>query len=213
MLVIGVAGGIASGKSLVTKCLQHFGASVLDADKLGHEVLRQTEVIERLVARWGSGILAGRQIDRKRLAQIVFAPGPNGQLELQALEAVTHPRIGSLIRSEMESIQQRCQPPATVLDAPVMFKAGWDQLCDKVVFVEVPQKVRKQRAACRGWDQDELAKRESRQTPVSEKRNLSTDVIDNSGSMQETFLQVRDLWRKWKLDLPNELESLPSALF
>lgn len=213
MLVIGVAGGVASGKSLVTKCLQHFGASVLDADKLGHEVLQQPEVIEQIVARWGTDVLSDeRTIDRKRLARIVFATGPDGQFELAALEQITHPRIAHLIQVRMGEIQQNADPPAMVLDAPVMFKAGWDLLCDKIVFVDTPLAVRQSRSADRGWAADELAKRESHQLSIAEKRSRSTDVIDNSGSKQETFIAVRELWRNWNLDLPIELEA-PSTLF
>ncbi|MEL7497260.1 MAG: dephospho-CoA kinase [Planctomycetota bacterium] len=212
MLVIGVAGGVASGKSLVTRCLEHFGACVLDADKLGHEVLLQTEVIGLIVDRWGSGILVDNMIDRKRLAEIVFATGPSGQQELEALEAITHPRIGQLVRERIQAFRDNRQCQATVLDAPVMFKAGWDQVCDEILFVDAPLDVRQQRAASRGWDEDELTKRESRQIAVSVKKNLSTGIIDNSGSIEETYYQVRDLWRQWNLKLPEKLES-PSTLF
>ena len=213
MLVIGVAGGVASGKSLVTKCLQHFGASVLDADKLGHEVLQQPDVIEQIVARWGTSVLTDeRTIDRKQLAGIVFSPGAQGQQELAALEAITHPRIAKLIEIRMSEIESVIQPPALVLDAPVMFKAKWDLLCDKIVFVETPLEVRQRRAADRGWPANELAKRESHQTAISEKRSRSTDVIDNSGSKHETYQALQKLWQSWGLALPNGLES-PSTLF
>lgn len=213
MLVIGVAGGVASGKSLVTKCLEHFGASVLDADKLGHEVLQQPEVIEQIVARWGTSVLTDeRTIDRKYLAGIVFASGAEGQLELAALESITHPRIAELIRVRMSEIQSVVQPPALVLDAPVMFKAKWDLFCDKIVFVDTPLELRQRRASDRGWAADELAKRESHQTAISEKRTRSTDVIDNSGSKHETYQALQKLWQSWGLALPDNLES-PSTLF
>ena len=83
MLVIGIAGGVASGKSLVTDCFQHFGATVLDADQIGHEVLQRTVLVQQLVDQFGDGILSDGQVDRSRLARIVFAKAPEGPSALK----------------------------------------------------------------------------------------------------------------------------------
>ena len=89
--------------------------------------------------------------------------------------------------------------PAAVLDAPVLLKAGWDAICDQVVFVETRLEVRQARARQRGWNADELARREASQTPLAEKRARATAVIENSGSPAQTAIQVEALWRQWGL--------------
>ena len=212
MLVIGIAGGVASGKSLVTRCFQHFGATVLDGDQVGHEVLQQEALIQQIVDHFGDGILCDGQIDRSRLAHIVFAEAPDGPTALKELEAITHPRIGELIMGKLELARQNPNCQACVLDAPVMFKAGWDKLCDKLVFVDVPLDIRKQRASTRGWDDDELTKREANQISVKLKRDQATDIIDNSHTKETAFQQAAEAWLAWGLNLPRELQS-PSSLF
>ena len=216
MLVIGLAGGIASGKSLVAHCFELLGAIVLDADRFGHEVLEEPDVITSIAAHWGETILRNGRIDRKALGRIVFDPTQQDASHLERLEQITHPRIQTKIRNRIAELKQTAAGesgvPAVVLDAPVMFKAGWDQQCDKIVFVESDISVREERARQRGWSSDELARRESFQTPLDEKRRRSTNTIHNSQSKLATFEQVRDLWQQWGLPLPSKL-NLPTTLF
>lgn len=210
MLVIGLAGGVASGKSLVASCFEHFGATVLDADRAGHEVLREPKVIAAIKSQWGEIVLKDGEIDRGALARIVFDSTSEDPNQLERLEQITHPGIGRKIRERLAQLES--QAIAVVLDAPVMFKAGWDRLCDKIVFVDTVASLRQKRARQRGWDDDEFAKREARQTPLAEKRSKSTDFIENSKSKEETYIQARELWRSWNLPLPTQLDS-PTTLF
>ena len=197
MLVIGLVGGIACGKSFVAECFAELGAKILDADKIGHEVLEQSDVISEIQIAWPNVVLADGQIDRKSLAQIVFQ-SDGVSMQLDRLESITHPQIGKLIRQRLlEFKRQTCV--AAVLDAPVMIKAGWHSVCDKLVFIEADLKTRIERANSRGWDVGELSRRESFQVSIEEKRRLSTDILDNSGSKNETQLQVDRLWAEWKL--------------
>ncbi len=212
MLVIGIAGGVASGKSLATDCFQHFGATVLDGDRIGHEVLQQTVLIQQIVDHFGDGILRDGQIDRSRLAEIVFAKAPDGPSALKTLEAITHPKIGEQILQRLEIARQDPNCQACVLDAPVMFKVGWDKLCDKIVFVDAPLETRNQRARARGWGSDELVKREKNQIAVEVKRQRATDIIDNSNSKESTFEQAAEMWLSWGLILAKDL-LVPSTLF
>ncbi len=201
MLIIGLAGGIASGKSFVAACFEQLGAALIDADQVGHEVLDQPEVRLLLVSRWGADIVKDDKVDRRRLAEIVFRSDGDEQ-QLVELEEITHPRIRQRIESRIETLCVSGRVPAVILDAPVMFRAGWDDICNQVVFVDVPLPLRKQRAGSRGWDQGELERRESRQVAVEEKKKRSTCVVDNSGSQRQTREQVEQLWRKW--ELPHE---------
>lgn len=202
MLVVGIAGGIACGKSLVARQFQRLGAVVLDVDQVGHRVLHDPEALEAIKAQWGDCILAeDGKVDRQALAEIVFAPEREGQpSQLEILERITHPRIARFVREQLTKLQTDESIPVVVLDAPVMFKAGWDKFCDKIIFVDVPFELRAKRAMeARNWSQDELTARENQQLPLAEKREKSTDTIDNSGTPEQLFEQIRDLWNQWGL--------------
>ena len=197
MLTIGLSGGVASGKSLVARLLAERGAEVLDADAAGHTVLEYPEVKAALAARWGTRVLnAAGKIDRPTVGRIVFEPTPGGREELAFLEGLSHPRIGNLLEDQRTAAAAR-NAPAVVLDAPIMFKAGWDRLCDVLIFVDAPLPLRRERALTRGWDEAELDRRESLQLPLAEKRARSQVVIDNSGPISAIRPQVERFWREW----------------
>jgi dephospho-CoA kinase len=188
--IIGLLGGVASGKSRVAQMFAQLGAVVLEGDRIGHEVLRQPDVIASAVDRWGRGVLdASGQIDRSRLGQIVF----NNAGELAYLEQLTHPRIGAVLRQRIAAVPRGT--PAVVLDAAVMLKAGWYRLCDNIVFVDAPREVRLARAALRGWPASEFKRREAAQESVDEKKRHADQIIDNSASLEHTAEQVRQFWR------------------
>jgi len=195
LIVIGLLGGVASGKSLVAKQFCSLGAKLLDGDRTGHEVLRLPEVEQAARRRWGDTIFGddGR-IDRKRLAKIVFAPPPSGPPELQYLEQLTHPLIGQRLAEQVDQLRVAGNVKAAVLDAPVMVKAGWHTLCDRIVFVDAPREVRLERARSRGWTDKDFAAREEAQESLEQKRQLADVVIDNSGSTELTQAQVERFW-------------------
>ena len=153
MKKIGVAGGVASGKSLVAKQFQELGAVVLDADRVGHEVLRDPQVKTLIRDRWGSEVFdTDGEVNRKSLAAIVFANTDRGRAELAELEKITHPGIRKSLQLKIERLIQQKKCSAVILDAPVMFKSGWNHFCDVIVFVENPLAVRLKRVSARGWD-------------------------------------------------------------
>ena len=195
MKVIGIAGGIASGKSRVTQFLAERGAYVLDADRIGHEVLRRPDVRAEIRERWGDLVFNGDgNVDRAALAQIVFAAPPQGPRDLAILEQITHPRIQDAIHEQLAGLRRQ-GVPAVVLDAPVMFKAGWDRDCDVVLFVETPEHRRRQWARDRGWTEEQLAARERAQLPIAEKRARSSAFLRNDGGLQELEQQVEAFWQ------------------
>ena len=195
--VVGLVGGVASGKSLVARQFAELGALELDADRAGHEVLLQKEVEEAARARWGETIFdpAGH-IDRRRLGQIVFAPGEAGSRELAFLQQLTHPRIVKVLEKRATAAHSRGYRVA-VVDAPVLLEAGWGRLCDPIVYVEAAQELRRARARQRGWSDADFDAREAAQKTLTEKRLKAEEVIDNSGSLDATRAQVQDLWRRW----------------
>ncbi len=200
MLVIGLAGGIACGKSLVAACFEELGGVVIDADKVGHEVLAMPSTVEQIAQKWGGRVVVEGEINRRELAKIVFPPDTDLPTDaLRYLEQLTHPEIGKIVHRRLERFRVEGMVPAVVLDAPVMFKANWDRFCDRIVFIDADLKTRLQRAQGRGWSATELERRESYQIPLQQKRKRSTDLLNNSGCIDELKQQIRQLWRQWKL--------------
>jgi len=188
--VIGILGAIASGKSAVTRALAALGAAVHDADKEVGELLNAPEVLERIAREVDPRAVAGGALDRKALADAVFADADTRA----ALEAILHPPV-------LESARRlaRNPPPgasAVVIDAPLLIEAGLDALCDELWYVDTPREVRVRRASdTRGWSEDELDRRERAQIPLEEKRGRADRVIDNSGSLDELEERVASAWR------------------
>jgi dephospho-CoA kinase len=194
MKTLGLLGGVASGKSVVAKKLRDLGAIVLNADTVGHEVLRLPHVKEAARKRWGASIFDDDgEIERKRLAVIVFAQTDAGRVELEYLEKLTHPEIGRRLHEQLNQLKEDGIQVA-VLDAPVMLKAGWDQFCDQMWFIDAPYEVRMRRAKDRGWSEEEFRAREMAQEPIELKRELADLVLDNSGDIRYTHRQIERFW-------------------
>lgn len=196
MKIIGILGGVASGKSRVAEQFRHLGAKILNADQVGHDVLREPEVIQAVRERWGDAVIAeDGQIDRSEVAKIVFAPPPAGPEELAFLEQLTHPRIGTRLQQAFERMRQDTDPQVVILDAPVMLKAGWNRFCDHILYIEAPRHLRRERARKRGWSDSDFAARELAQESLETKRAAADHVIDNSGSIDSTRRQIESFWQ------------------
>ncbi len=195
MQLIGIVGGVASGKSAVAEQLKQLGATVLDADRIGHEVLRLPEVRHELEQRWGKQVFdSDNQIDRAAVARIVFSREPGAAGELAALERITHRRITKSIKDKVDTLAAD-GVRHVVLDAAVMMKAGWDKLCDRIVYVDVPRELRLERALKRGWSEEEFDRREDAQKSLNVKRDRADVVIDNSDSLESTRAQLERFLR------------------
>lgn len=192
--VIGLVGGIGSGKTAVAAELVKHGGWLINADQFGHEALRQAELKERIVVHFGRDILGADQIDRKKLGAKVFVD----ENELRALEAIVFPFIGDRIREEIDRARRREDALFVVLDAAVMLEAGWNGTCDKLIFVEAPRETRLARVRQqRGWTEADLAAREALQMPLDEKLRRADAVIDNSGASEALANRVAALLRNW----------------
>ena len=194
MQVIGILGGVASGKSLVAKELARLGAGLLDADRAGHDVLRMPEIEAAARVRWGPDIFGpdGR-IDRARLAKIVFGDSQAADQQRKYLEQLTHPEIGRLLGRQADEMAASGRK-AAVLDAPLLLEAGWDRLCDSLVFVDAPRQLRLSRALRRGWSEKDFFAREDVQESLDFKRKRADVVVDNSGFPEQTKAQIEHLW-------------------
>ena len=195
MRVIGIVGGVASGKSLVAERLRELGAAVIDGDRAGHEALRDPEVIQAARDRWGDQIIGtGGQIDRAALGGIVFGPSPGAEGELKHLEKLTHGRIADALRRQIDDFRAKGQTEIVVLDAAVLLKAGWGDFCDKILFVDAPREVRLSRARGRGWDEEEFERRERAQQPVEVKKARADEIIENSGTPEQLRQRIGQFW-------------------
>lgn len=196
MITIGLVGGVASGKSAVACEFQKFGAAILNGDRIGHEVLTTAHIKDKLVSRWGKKILKDDAVlDRSAVAEIVFSEnGSKSNANLEFLESVTHPEIRKIMTLRLEKMRQLNRFPMAVLDAAVMLKAGWDSMCDRIVFVDAPVDLRRKRAQLRGMTMEQFEAREAAQIPIKEKMSRADIVIDNSGPPQNTFRQVKEAW-------------------
>jgi dephospho-CoA kinase len=194
-LVIGLIGGIGSGKSLVAAELARRGAVIVAGDQLGHQALRQPAVKEQVVRRWGPGVLdEPGEIDRRKLGRVVFAD----RKELKALEGMTFPWIERGIEEGILTARDDPRAVLIVLDAAVLLEAGWNRYCDRIVYVHAPRALRLDRVARqRGWSEKEVDARARAQWPLTDKVSRADDVVDNSRSPEETARQVEALLRRW----------------
>jgi dephospho-CoA kinase len=196
---LGLIGGVGCGKSFIAGLFAKRGARVIDGDRLGHEALKQPEIRAEVVRRWGQALLdAGGEIDRKNLAAIVFADAQ----ARKELEELVFPWIRRRMFEQIEAAQADPATPVIVIDAAVMLESGWDHGLNWLVFIDVPEATRKERAAReRGWSAAEVERRERAQLPLEEKRRRAHYVIDNGGTPEDAESQVAALWRK--LGLPS----------
>lgn len=205
-VVVGVVGGIASGKSQVTRMLGAMNGTIISADEIAHRVLLEPEVMDSLVEMFGKSILIengdhpglSRAIDRKKLASMVFGDSADSQTNRKRLEAIVHPRIRQIAKSELETLKQEPKTDMIVLDAPLLIEGGWLPYCDRVIFVESPDAMRKQRAMERGWSAQEWQDRESAQLSLAEKKKHATDVLVNDGTLEELTQRLLELKRSWQ---------------
>ncbi len=186
LAVVGLSGGVASGKSTVAALLaRRIPAVHLDADAVARRVLALPAVRAR-VARAFPGVVRGDgTLDREGLARLVFGDPP----ALSRLEAILHP----LVRRALERAISRARGRFVLLDAPLLQETGADSLCDRVVYVACPARVRRRRSMrARGWSGAEHRAREARQWSCRRKRARSHLVVENAGN--ETKLK-RDVAR------------------
>ena len=194
MLIIGLTGGIASGKSFVANLLAEKGAVIMDADQIAHDVLAEAQVLQTLADRWGSHVIKeDGSPNRSEIGKIVFSDTQNATDEKKFLEQQIHPRVRKRIQQHLEVAQQHGKAVA-VLDIPLLYESGWDERCDVIIHVETPLEVRQERAATRGWNSDELARRESTQLSVDEKRQKADHSVSGEceKSAREDLLEIWD---------------------
>ena len=194
MKVIGLTGGIGSGKSTVSQLLAEFGAVIIDADRVGHEAYQPgTETWQALVDAFGEQILAyDKNIDRKQLGSIVFKDPES----LKKLNGIVHPRMYEMMKGRIEGYRQDGQK-VVVLDAAILLEAGWDTLVDEIWVTVASEDVVIERAVKRtGLPEEQIRSRIRSQLSNEERIKHAGAVIYNDGDLQELKEKVKELWQK-----------------
>lgn len=190
MHIIGLTGGIASGKSTVSKILQDLGACIIDADKIARQIVEPGQpALSEIQAAFGSGILlADGTLDRKILGEIVF----NNPTARQRLNTITHDRIKLAINEAVEKAAAAGYN-IVVLDVPLLLEVGWQHLADTVWVVYIDRETQIARVIERdGLTGTEAMARIQSQMSLDDKKAYADTVIDNSGSLAETRRQVAE---------------------
>jgi dephospho-CoA kinase len=192
MLLIGLTGNIASGKSEVARMLAERGATLIDADVLAREAVRpETQALRDIVKRWGKDVLKkDGSLDRKALRQIVFAD----QSELDALNRIVHPGVTRLRDREIAAAKERGDP-IVVCIIPLLFERNLVEEFDAIVLVDAPRPIRLERlVTTRGLEETDAMNMIASQMPAELKRARADYVIENTGSLDDLEHDVDTLW-------------------
>jgi dephospho-coA kinase len=193
ILIIGITGSIACGKSLVSNYLQEKGYTIIDADKIGHMALENDEVKKQLVNKFGKSILKDNEVNRVTLGKLVFENNEN----LKELNNIIHPQIRKNIS---EQIQVHKNEKLVFVDVPLLFEAKFDDLVEKIIVVSLDEKIQLERLMNRNsLSKEEALQRIKSQIPVREKEKLGDYVVDNSFTQENTYNQVDRILEKLKL--------------
>lgn len=189
--IVGIVGGVSAGKSSVIRNVSDLRLFVIDADRIGHELLLTNDICKKLRDAFGEAILneAG-QVERKQLAEKVFGDSDEQTNNRNRLNLILHPAIRSEIHRSIKQAPQDVD--AIILDAALLLEAGWADECDAVIFIDTPVELRQQRAAAnRGWSAEELKRRETSQWSLLKKRQNAQFVVNNSGSAEAAAEQMK----------------------
>lgn len=192
MMLVGLTGGIGSGKSTVTRMLEERGALILDADAFAREAVQAgTDGFRRVVERFGRGVVGpDGELDRPKLASIVF----NDPEALGALEGIVHPEVRRLIA---EGIQANLDTDrVVVLVNPLLIEMGTHRDCDVVVVVSVAPQTQVARSVARGMAEADVRARIAAQLPLDERARQADVILDNEGSVDDLERQVDRLWER-----------------
>jgi len=184
-------GGIASGKSTVAAEFAKLGCKVVNADKITHELLEKEAVKRQVVAAFGPSILDSKgRIDRRKLAQIVFADTH----KLSSLNLIIHPLVLEHAERQIERYSRQNQVRAIVLDMPLLAEVDWAKRCDRLIFVRCSKRIRAERAKKMGFDKNQLKIRENFQISLDNKAGIADNTIENNSDFSALVRQVADIF-------------------
>ena len=199
-LLVGLTGGIATGKSTVSEILRQLGCEIIDADRLARDVVEPEQPAwKQIVAEFGGGVVTAEgALDRKKLGAIVFADPERRK----RLEAITHPAIRARFQARLDELAAQGFAGIVVFDAPVMIESGTYKNMDRLVVVVTDDATQAARLQERdGTDEAQGRRKIASQMPLAEKAKLADYVIDNSGDREATAAEVRRVFAALMADL------------
>ncbi|HEX2173016.1 MAG TPA: dephospho-CoA kinase [Dehalococcoidia bacterium] len=199
MITIGLTGGIGTGKTTVSKILADLGAYIMDADKVGHEMLLpQTEVWHDIIATWGRDLLTeDDQIDRRKLGAIVFSD----PAALQKLNSISHPRMKKVMADRLATLRQEGQVPVVIVEAAILIEAKWYDIVDRVWMTHAAEGVAVRRLQARnGMSEEEALKRIRSQLTADERAKYAQLIIDTDCTLDELHQKTEQVWRAVQSD-------------
>ncbi len=189
--VIGILGGIGSGKSTIAAEFAKLGCKVIDADRIAHELLEEPPVSEKVVGLFGQAVLdSSGKIDREKLAEAAFAD----HKMLTSLNKIIHPLVLQRAQELIEQCKSQNQVKAIVLDMPLLVEVGWHKRCDKLIFVNCEKKLRLERAKKMGFDKNQVKIRENFQISLDNKVSLADNIIENNSDFSAIAKQVTGIF-------------------
>jgi len=197
MFIVGLTGGIASGKSLVARIFKDLGATVIDADRIVHELLEPgQEAWAEIIDHFGQGIQrTDESIHRRKLGALVF----NDREKRAWLNACLHPRVFSVYTTQVAHLKMRAPDALLFFDAALLIEAGYHNTMDSLIVVYAKPEQQVERLMARdGFTREEALARIASQMPLLEKKALADHVIDNSGTRENTEQQARELFAQLK---------------
>lgn len=190
--IIGILGGISSGKSTVAKQFAALGCAVIDADKIAKDMLCADDVKREIRNAFGNAVFdSADNIDKAKLADAAF----NNPAAVGTINNIIHPRVMRKTELLIEKYQSDSSVKAVVLDIPLLMEVGWENRCDKLVFVACDEKIRFKRAAQRGnLDENLLKKREKFQISLDKKQKIAHYTLCNNEDLSELNKQISEIF-------------------
>jgi len=189
--IIGIMGGIGSGKSTVANEFEKLGCKVINADKIAHDLLEEKNIQEEVVGILGNDIIDSQgNIDRKKIAEIVFK---NSDL-LFKLNNIIHPGVLQKTEELIDQYNQDNQCKAIILDMPLLVEVGWDKRCDKLIFVECDEKTRKNRVLSRFSEKNHIKNRENFQISLDKKKSIADNTVNNNSDFSALVRQIAEIF-------------------
>jgi dephospho-CoA kinase len=187
--LVGLTGGIATGKSHISNTLRLHGVTVIDADQISHALTAPGGIgLPPIRAAFGDAVFEGELLNRQALGQLVFTQPE----KLALLNSILHPLVFEEINRQ---ITQNGELPALVVDIPLLYETGYDAFCDEVWCTYAPEPLQIERMKCRGLSEEAAKARIDNQMPGIQKANLSQHVIETTGTKEQSAQQAIALWK------------------
>jgi dephospho-CoA kinase len=193
--VIGLTGGIGTGKSAAEKILEELGAYVIDADKIVHKLYERKEVLDQVKKHFPEAFI-NDNLDKKKLASIIFKDNQKRTL----LESIIHPKVNQDIEKWLKEVEKKDKDAVAIVSVPLMIETGSYKKYDKIILIYAPKNLQIERLIKKGFTEEEAISRINAQMDIEEKRKFATYIVENTSTLEHLKNQLKDLYLKLKKD-------------